>query len=97
MTRFLRLTATRLLQDGRTELVDEWLNPDHIVRVETDLADQHDGPMLSLLLSLSTGALVYVPITGCPDPERAGDLADNAVRSLLEQPTTAPLTALTTP
>lgn len=63
------------------ELLTVWINPRQIVRIDPcDSRTQYDGE-LAMILELSNGNEIYIPITTSDEPAEAALAA--AIRSLL--------------
>jgi hypothetical protein len=78
----LKVHTTRLAA-GETDPVAAatWINPHHIVRIDPcDSRDEHDGGELAMVLELSNGNELYVPLARTDEVEQA---VACAVRDLL--------------
>lgn len=92
MLHFIRLAATRFVA-GEIEptIGDSWINPDHIVRIDScDTRSPAGGGQLALILTLTGGTELYVPID--PTTTTTGtDTVEQAIQTLLLDHPTQPV------
>lgn len=87
MIEFIQVHTSRLAE-GETDPVAAvtWINPQHIVRIDgCDTRTQHDGGELAMILELSNGNELYVPVT--TSEQSLEPALATAIRTLLSHAT----------
>lgn len=93
MIEFMQVHTTRLAA-GETDPLAAvtWINPQHIVRIDPcDSRDEHDGGELAMILVLSNGNELYVPLPPTGEPEQ---VVSRAIQDLLLSEAPDPIAAI---
>lgn len=93
MLEFIQVHTSRLT-GGQVDPVAAvtWVNPQHIVRIDPcDSRDEHDGGELAMIIELSNGNELYVPLARTGEAEHA---IAHAVDEMLIAATRRPIAAI---